>query len=222
MTLPTIEDVKQVADSFRESLPGEVAAGGLTLKSKTPFKALVLRESLIHRISSLADGAISEFDAGRWVAATILVRAVVETTALLFSLDRRVGRALSAKSDDELTEFLRRTMVSSRSEPNLPEAINVLNFIDSVEKSFPGFRRQYDELSEYAHPNWCGVLGAFSELNREAHVVTFKAFDRGPARTNIAGLMSALVVAESVYNNCGAQIDRLNQAFETGEITYAA
>src|SRR5688572_22879490 len=132
MTLPTIEDARQVADSFRASLPDRVAAASLTLESKTPFKALVLREALIHRVSSLADGAISEFDAGRWVSATVLVRAVVETTALLFSLDRRVGRALQEKNDDDLTEFLRRTMVSSRTEPSLPEAINVLNFIDAV------------------------------------------------------------------------------------------
>ena len=126
MTLPTIEDAKRLADTFRASLPKEVAAGSLTLKSKTPFKALVLREALIYRVSSIADGAISEFVAGRWVAATILVRAVVETTALLFALDRRVSRAIREKNDDDLTEFLRRTMVSSRTEPDLPEAINVL------------------------------------------------------------------------------------------------
>jgi hypothetical protein len=222
MTLPTIEDARRVADSFRASLPREVAAASLTLKSKTPFKALVLREALIHRVSSLADGSISEFDSGRWIAATILVRAVVETTALLFALDQKVTRALQGKSDGALTEFLRRTMVSSRTEPNLPEAINVLNFIDAVEKDFPGFRRSYEDLSEYAHPNWCGVLGAFSELDAKTHTVAFGAFDRVPATTNISGLVAALVVAEYVYNNCATQIDRLNQAFETGEITYAA
>lgn len=222
MSLPTIEDARQVASSFRASLPSEVAARSLTLKSNTPFKALVLREALIHRVSSIADGAISEFDAGRWVAATILVRAVVETTALLFSLNRRVSRAIREKNDDDLTEFLRRTMVGSRTEPDLPEAINVLNFIDAVEKEFPGFRRQYEELSEYAHPNWCGVLGAFSKLDRENFTVAFKAFQPIPAQTNIAGLMSALVVAEYVYNNCAVQIEALNHALETGEITYAS
>ena len=221
MTLPTIEDAKRLADTFRASLPKEVAAGSLTLKSKTPFKALVLREALIYRVSSIADGAISEFVAGRWVAATILVRAVVETTALLFALDRRVSRAIREKNDDDLTEFLRRTMVSSRTEPDLPEAINVLNFIDSVEKEFPGFRRRYEELSEYAHPNWCGVLGAFSELDRESHTVAFEAFDRVPAKSNVAGLMSALVVAQHVYNSSATQIETLNQAFESGAITYA-
>ena len=222
MTLPTIEDARQVAKSFRASLPDQVSAASLTLKSKTPFKALVLREALIHRVSSLSDGAISEFDAGRWVSATVLVRGVVETTALLFTLNRRVSRALRDKSDDDLTEFLRRTMVSSRTEPSLPESINVLNFIDAVEKEFPGFRRQYEVLSEYAHPNWCGVLGAFSKLDRETHTVSFKAFEATPAKTNIAGLMSALVVAEYVYNNCASQIDLLNQAFDSGDITYAA
>ncbi len=218
---PTLEDARRVAASFRASLPKMVDAASLTLKSKTPFKVLVLRESLIHRVVSLTDGAISELSASRWVSGTILIRAVTETAAVLHSLDLQVRRALQDGNDDTLTEFLRRTMVSSRSEPDLPESLNILTLIDKVDKDFPRFRRSYDELSEYAHPNWCGVLGAFSELDEKTHTVAFGEFDRPPAQSAPAALLAVLVVAEHVYNNCAEHAEELNTAFDTGVIAYA-
>lgn len=195
----------------------------LTLKSKTPFKALVLREALIHRVSSLADGALSEFEAGRWVSGTVLVRAVVETAAVLHSLKLCVARAVQNRNDDDLTEFLRRTMVASRSETLLPEAISILTLIDKVDKEFVGFRRSYDQLSEYAHPNWCGVLGAFHEIDVDTHIASFDAFDRPEVRVgNLAALGGALVVARAVYDDCAEKIAQLNEAFDSGEIAYAS
>jgi hypothetical protein len=41
--------------------------------------------------------------------------------------------------------------------------VNVLNFVDRVDKDIPGFRHQYDLLSEIAHPNWAGTVFLFSE-----------------------------------------------------------
>jgi hypothetical protein len=221
MSLSTIDQARQAVEVFRSSLPHIVEARSFTLESKNPFKAMVLREAMIHRVSSLADGAVSEFQDGRWVSATVLVRAIVETTAVLHSLELCVSRALDKRNDDELTEFLRRTMVASRSEPDLPEAISVLTLIDKVDKDFPGFRRGYDQLSEYSHPNWCGALGAFSDLDQGSYTVSFAAFDRSNARSaNIAGLMGALVVAQHVYNSSGLRIVQLSEAFDRRDIAY--
>ncbi len=72
MTLPTLEEAKTAADGFRASLPKLVDAASLTLNSRTPFKVLVLRESLLHRISSLTDGAVAEFEAGRWLSVSVI------------------------------------------------------------------------------------------------------------------------------------------------------
>lgn len=222
MSLPTIDEARQAAEVFRSNLPHIVDGRSFTLESKNPFKAMVLREAMIHRVSSLADGAVSEFQDGRWVSATVLVRAIVETAAVLHSLESRVSRALDMRNDGELTEFLRRTMVASRSEPDLPEAINVLGLIDKVDRDFRGFRRAYDQLSEYCHPNWCGALGAFSELDGENRTVSFAAFDRSNARSaSISGLMGALVVAQHAYNSSGLRIAQLSEAFDRRDITYA-
>lgn len=218
--MATIEDARQAADSLRLSLPNEVKASALTLKSKTPFKALVLREALIHRVSSLTDGAISEFDATRWVSGTILIRAIAETASVLHSLEMKISEAIKIRNDNDLTEFLRRTMIASRSDKALPEAINVLNLIDKADKDFPGFRKIYDALSEYAHPNWCGVIGAFSEFNYDTYTVAFDTFKRRPTQSSISALMASLVVATHAYNSCAEKIEILNGAFNSGKINY--
>lgn len=217
MLSPTIDDARKFADIFRNCLPRSVEARRFTLESKNPFKAMVLRESLIHRVSMLTDGAVSEFDAERWISATVLVRATAEPTAMLHSLGRKVDHALHVRDDGGLTEFLRRSMVASRSEPDLPEAINVLTLINKVDKDFPGFRKSYDHLSEYAHPNWCGVLGAYSHLDRESHTVTFGARE---TRHNVAALMAILTVAQHVYNDVGSKIAKLSEAFDRGDLRY--
>jgi hypothetical protein len=42
-------------------------------------------------------------------------------------------------------------------------AVNVLTQIDRVSKHFPGFRKDYDYLSEKTHPNVLGALHHFWE-----------------------------------------------------------
>jgi hypothetical protein len=40
--------------------------------------------------------------------------------------------------------------------------MNVLTAIDHLEKQFPGFRSEYDRLSEYAHPGLAGGYGVYA------------------------------------------------------------
>jgi len=178
---------------------------------------MVLREGLIHRVTWLAEGAASEFAAKRWIPATVLVRAIAEPIAVLHSLRSHVEVAQQTRTDDSLTEFLRRMMVGSRTDHELPQTINVLTMINKVDDDFPKFRKTYDDLSEYAHPNWCGVLGAFSELDREKYRTTFKPRD---ASHNMSALMGYLEVAQYIYNECGAKIVELSKAFERGDLAY--
>jgi len=214
---PTIEEVRSAVDTFQACLPSKVDAASFTLKSKNPFKAMVLREGLIHRVTWLAEGAASEFAAKRWIPAAVLTRAIAEPVAVLHSLCLNVEKGLQSRDDKELTEFLRRMMVGSRVDPQFPQTINVLTLVDKVDADFPGFRQSYDQLSEYAHPNWCGVLGAFSEPDRERHVVTSNPVE---ATHNTAVLMAYLVVAQHIYNRSDAPIVALSKAFDEGVITY--
>jgi hypothetical protein len=54
-----------------------------------------------------------------------------------------------------------------------PEAINVLTFVKRLDKQMPGFEAAYHSLSECAHPNWRGVSGLYSKIDRENFVVHY-------------------------------------------------
>jgi hypothetical protein len=76
--------------------------------------------------------------------------------------------------------------------------------LDRMDKQFPGVRERYDELSEFAHPNWGGVSGLFSIIDRETRTAKFgRGLRRTPAAAKesaAAALRGYLELFEQVYN----------------------
>src|SRR5258708_19400924 len=79
-----LAEVKEFAVRLTASLPDRIQISALTFKSKFPFKALAIRELLIHRVSELASSAVENFEIGRVVSGIALTRAVFDTSALTF------------------------------------------------------------------------------------------------------------------------------------------
>lgn len=106
---------------------------------------------------------------------------------------------------------MRLLMGSNADTDILPAAINVLNFVDRLEKDIPGFRHQYDCLSEFAHPNWAGTTFLFSKIE-SGGITNFGENVRGTESTRrigLANLSVALAMFEVRYN----QITDLMPAF---------
>lgn len=210
-----LEEVRALAKAISESLPKEVYAGSLTLKSKLPFKAFEIRELSIHRVSDLANGAIKLYDEGLSIPAIILVRSLIETAALLFSLHKRTNEFLANHNVNEYDKFLMSCLVGSRDEEAKYQAINVLNHIDRFEKIVPGFRSTYDILSEYAHPNWSGLKGAYGATDRANFVTRFGASEvRALSGIGVSALTGTLMAFHHYYNELGGDLMRLNSYFE--------
>jgi hypothetical protein len=93
--------------------------------------------------------------------------------------------------------------MGSRSDPELPKAINVLTFVDRVDKDIEGFRNQYDLLCEFAHPNWAGTVLLYSKLDIQNLWTDFGANIRGGDGARVTGVMNlsvALAMFERSYN----------------------
>jgi hypothetical protein len=103
------------------------------------------------------------------------------------------------------TDLMRLLMGSKVDKDILPPPVNVLNFVDCVEKEVPGFRRRYDGLSEFAHPNWAGTAFLFS--NREpSGIARFGEHIRGAETAQTIGLSNlsgALLIFQMSYNPIG-------------------
>ena len=197
------------------SLPQTVDGFATTDKSKIPFKLLSLRELLLHRISALASPAVVLFERQEHVAAVVLVRAVVETVAVVFSIHRQLKSFEQTRDANALDHFLMSGLMASRWEDAKYPARSILTSIDHIDKEIPGFRASYDSLSEFAHPNWCGVFGAFGKVDPANRLLTL-----GPSgRTSVfesgtSVLCASLSALSHYYNDMAELVATVNEHFE--------
>ena len=208
-------EAKARAALLAQSLPLKIAAASLTLESKIPFKVLSLREILIHRTSALATAAVEMFEQRRLVPAVVLARAIVETVAVTFNLHKQLVEFCDSKDVEKIDDFVSRGLVGERRSDASVKATNVLTLIDHVEKALPGFRQSYDGLSEYAHPNWSGGLGAFGRIDRKALELHLGPSERTSGlMSGVISLLSSLMLFEHYYNAMIGPIKELNDHFE--------
>jgi len=99
----------------------------------------------------------------------------------------------------------------------MPTAINVLTFIDKVELELAGFRKNYDQLSEYAHPNWSGVSGTFTKTDYENILIDFGKNIRGKDRKKLLISISFptnLEIFVMIYNEFAEFLPKLIELCE--------
>ncbi len=213
-----LHEARQLTESISSSLLDRIQIAALTLESKLPFKALSIRELLLHRVSSLATAAVDLFERDQVIPAVVLTRAIVETVSVLYCLHERLKRFLDDKNSAELDKFLMSCLVGSRNVPDHPSAVNVLTSVDHVVRTIPEFRSVYDRLCEYAHPNWAGTLGAFGEIDHEQFEL--KLGHRTDALTmGVSALSGTLMIFHHYYDDSAALIHQLNDHFEHGKST---
>ena len=211
-----LSEAKEMASQIASSLPQTVDGFATTDKSKIPFKLLSLRELLLHRISALASPAVQLFENREHVAAVVLVRAVIETVALLFSLHRQLKAFQQSEDVEALDHFLTSGLLASRWEDAPYPARSILTFIDHIDRELPGFRATYDSLSEFAHPNWCGVFEAFGQVVPAERLLKLGPSDRTTVfESGISALCGSLAATKHYYNNSAELIAAANEYFES-------
>jgi hypothetical protein len=159
-----LEEARTIAARLRAALPEAVDAIDQGISHKTVFYMLVARESLLHRVSTLADDAFPLIDSGRYMSAVILTRSMLESAAVLGSLLRSLGTFERTSDVPALYSRVIKVVVGSRNgEEDDPDSVHVLDAIRDADSRLPvpGLMHLYESLSEFAHPNWSGLLGTF-------------------------------------------------------------
>jgi hypothetical protein len=196
---------------FERSLPRQMDPLAIS-KSKIPFKADAFRKTLIWRATQLGHCALENYRR-EWIAAAVLLtRATVETTAALWYLRKKVSAVIESNALGDIDADLMRLQFGNKQWDELPSAINVLTFVDTVDKDIDGFRKQYDALSEVAHPNYGGTTGLFSIMDREKILVTFGDNPQYAFNTKLSG-MANLSTALLVFEHCYRKMGELMPAF---------
>lgn len=201
-----MNEIRARLDLLEQNLPRRVDPIAVSRTAKLPFKALSHREALAWRMAELGRSAFESFQNEKLTSAIMLTRAAVETSAVLWYLCAKVDSAVEAGSVGDIDNYLMRLIVGSRTDPDMPQAINVLKFVDCVDKDIDGFRHQYDVLSEFAHPNWAGTTSLYSNVDLENLWIDFGSNpgdDHGPKHVGVINLSVALEMFEHSYNRLG-------------------
>jgi hypothetical protein len=207
-SLPALMDeIRGRIELLESSLPASVDAMAVSRASKLPFKALLYRESLIWRMTELARGAFEDFGVDNLVAAIVLTRAAVETSAALWYLCGKVATSVESNDVGNIDGYLMKMYVGiatgAPTEVVMPRPVRVGMFLESVEKDIPGFNHQYGMLCEYAYPNWAGTALVYSKNDTENRVTYFGKNMRKAENTKTIGVVNlsvALMMFERSYN----------------------
>ena len=209
-----LEEAKRLSTELMRSLATLVYESDYTFNSRLPFKAASLRELLAHRMYDLSQSAISNLDKNAVVPAATLTRAGLETVAILYCLNREMTNFFDSKDGGRINTFLMSSLTGSRDDDAPIRSVNVLNSIDKVAKELPGFRQSYDNLSEYTHPNWSGLLGSYGTVDREQHVLHLGIRDTTYGMRHTAhALAGSLHTFKHFYVQSGEALFAFNRHF---------
>lgn len=196
-------EIRDRIAAFRAKLPMLVDGFAISAESKLPFKVIWYREALFWRMTELSSTAYESIEHDLLASGILVTRGAVETAAAIWYLCGKLEAATDSGSIGSVDADLMSLLMGSRSNPDLPKATNVLTFVDHLDKEVEGFREQYDELSEFAHPNWSGTTLLYSKPEPQNLCARFGANIRSSEVSKLTALVNlnvALLIFERSYD----------------------
>jgi hypothetical protein len=189
-------------------------------KSAIACKYAVLRQSLTYRIVDLVQATMSAWGNGKYLGSLIIGRSVLETVALIHSIEHRARQHLSAKDFQKLDELATKELYSAKAKDYLLDpkfvATNILAALDRLDKAVPALKKYHATLSEYAHPNAKGHHLFFGKYDKDKQKTYFAPdMTRGPG--TVRHVMSAclgIIVAQLDLLNIDKLITEIAAAHE--------
>lgn len=196
-----LTEARELAARLSESLPTKIEIAALGVTSKAPFQLMTVREALIWRTEELARGACSALDREDLTVAALLTRSIAESAAMTWYL-LEILEQRASYTPAQLNDKLMQMFGGSKIWTDGPAAINVLTFVKHLDRKVPGFLAAYESLSEYAHPNWRGVSGLYSKIDKENFTVYFGRDFRAELAGGqlVRALVGGLMAFEGAYN----------------------
>lgn len=200
--------------------------------SQAPAIVHDLMQCGLRRSLELSEAAIAEINKQNFVNMCVLVRAAFETECLLFDAAtrvRKVVRSNDTKQLEELCEHLKKIVIGGKSEWKISdvETVSILTAIQRTSKELEGVAwKMYEMLSEYAHPNYHGMLATYTKPGKPACVTTFvnRRDERVKTTTSaaLATFSTGLHILEVAYERYDGFIEDLallaeRRHYEAGE-----
>ena len=185
-----VSGITDLISKVHQDLPRAIEMGRES-PAKIPEKVDVLIHALAYRVADLSRAYAREANARSLTPCFLLARALMEAACLAYDIAARVSEIVKVGSTEKLSDLdvhLTRVMHGAKSkvwrpEEDDPEAVNVLTILDRTVKTLgPGLRQNFEDISEFAHPNAAGVMSSYGDLDTDRQVFTFCA---EPARSEL-------------------------------------
>lgn len=214
-----IKAAKKLISEFNSNLPKGVDPASISLIAKIPFKAIVLRETLLYRIAELGETAIELYEKrNRITSAFLITRAVHETTALLYWSYYRMERVVDNNDIGDFDKFIMKVLMGwKKVDKDTPmESYNILTAIDKIDKISNGsFRKVYDLLSEYCHPNYLGVYSLYGKTDHAKIMVDLGSEKPdNPEKLGLHSFVASLILFKMYYSKTGDLLIKFIQICE--------
>jgi hypothetical protein len=170
----------------------------------------------IHRVYDLANECTRAWSNEIPVVSFILLRAIYENTAYMYDLSRKILLYYEKNDYREMYKVIVNRLTGSKLGTNVHQITNVLTAIKTVTKEVPDFREFYDFISEFCHPNYCGMQGIYGKLDRE-NVRLFVDKKYGYNEETFFFILNGLTTSLGIFyistKNLLNNIDELNEFY---------
>lgn len=207
---------KGCLNDLKKLCPQRIRHGDYSSTAKIPFKVASIKEVFLFRVIEISEIAIELIEKNKYLPAAILIRSIMETTAMLYYVYDKMKSVVDDNDVGDIDKYLMRVLLGCKEKENLAKPINVLTAIQKVDKwmnpvkpdtargnlkgPFMGF---YDGLCDYTHPNWYGGLGAYGEIDKEDFSIKLSdcATPNIPVSEVVCPLSGTLFVFKHAYLN---------------------
>ena len=202
-----IEEAMLGLSVWKKHLRTSVNPISKNIACKPTFDADYYREAVLYRFIELTESAYTLYKSNLFVGAVTVARASQETLAVAWFINSKLEHLTKTKDLSHFSEIMKRLIVGWSNDEEFPEKINVFKCIDSVDKVMEGkFRRHYEMLCEYAHPNYNGTFGAYGKPNHETLEVTLGNYPG--SKDTLKGHIESTVII------CVSLLDSIQEKYE--------
>lgn len=183
-----------------------------SLVNKPIFELEYFKESVLYRFIDLAEATYILLDVGNYLGAITTVRSLQETSSVMWYINELCQYAIANKELTHFTKRMHSLIVGWKNDDEFPNPPNVLTLIDKVDKTISGYRKHYDILSEYAHPNWHGTMGLFAKTGGKKLKVEFGRYIKGK-NILIQHIKNALIISIDLLTYIESQYETIVKDF---------
>lgn len=195
-------------------LPSNVAPRLKNTPSLTLYQVVCLRDTLAHRIRDLSENTAQLFESNQLIPAFLVTRALLESVSLLYNLHKKIVSAIDRKDVNQLDKWLERVTLGRRNVVTEITPPNILNALNSIDEKYAGVREMYDQLSEFCHPNFAGVLASYSRLNDDRDMLLLGPSGEPPMKLGAVPYLIALKLAVNYYDIIDRNLDDIKRLID--------